>query len=590
MTVLRVSTDREFSLPADTVTSSIVVYGGKGMGKSNLASVLCEEVAAASGSRFSLIDPMGVLWGLRYAADGKGPGIELLILGGVHGDIPIEPTGGEVVADLVADENVSVLVDISRHPDGLMWSKSERVRFVAAYCRRLYMRQGERRRPLLQVIDEAARFCPQMIRQGDVDAAACVGAVADLVEEGRNVGVGVALFTQRSARLSKDVAELADMMVAFRTVGPNSMKAVLDWLGEYVEKERHKEIALALRKLARGEALVVSPGWLEHEGIVQMRARHTFDSSATPKAGQAQARVSGPGAKPDLTRYVERMRETVARAAVNDPMALRAGVRELEAALLRLPDPSKAETKTVSVPVLGAKGEKILERVDSGIRALVASVSTMPAAAELLRKEFANLRAALPRDPDALSVPIRFGPLVTVTDFRSEGGPVRATVDGVSAPADLKKRIVSRLSYFHPVPLTREQLAFVCDISRTTKSYIAAMAELAAEGQVAHEGGRTRRAILQNPGAWTPVREPRTRAQIILEFARKADRLEVQALEHVVRQHPNGVRREDLAGALKISRTTKSFIRAVAALTRCRFLVARGGKIGLGELLAEGRQ
>ena len=59
MTVLRVSTDREFSLPADTVTSSIVVYGAKGMGKTNLAAVLCEEVAAA-GSRFSLIDPIGL--------------------------------------------------------------------------------------------------------------------------------------------------------------------------------------------------------------------------------------------------------------------------------------------------------------------------------------------------------------------------------------------------------------------------------------------------------------------------------------------------------------------------------------------------
>lgn len=120
MTKLHISD--ELALPADAVTSTIVVYGGKGMGKTNLASVLVEEFASA-GLRFAVIDPMGVWWGLRHAADGKGLGIKVLILGGIHGDLPITPESGVLVADLVVDEDASVIIDISRRADGSMWAE-----------------------------------------------------------------------------------------------------------------------------------------------------------------------------------------------------------------------------------------------------------------------------------------------------------------------------------------------------------------------------------------------------------------------------------------------------------------------------------
>ena len=63
---LRISPD--LALPLDTVTSTIVVYGGKGMGKTNLLSVVLEEMSKAR-LRWCALDPVGVLWGLRHAAD-----------------------------------------------------------------------------------------------------------------------------------------------------------------------------------------------------------------------------------------------------------------------------------------------------------------------------------------------------------------------------------------------------------------------------------------------------------------------------------------------------------------------------------------
>jgi hypothetical protein len=112
-------------LPVDAVTQTFVVYGGKGTGKTNFGGVLAEELYKAH-QRFSVIDPMGVWWGLQHGRDRTSPGLEILLLGGPHGDLPIEPSAGSVVADLVVDETVSVVIDISRHRNLKAWSKGER--------------------------------------------------------------------------------------------------------------------------------------------------------------------------------------------------------------------------------------------------------------------------------------------------------------------------------------------------------------------------------------------------------------------------------------------------------------------------------
>ncbi len=355
----RLEISTALSLPVEAVTQTIVVYGSKGMGKTNFGSVFAEELFRA-GQRFSVIDPMGVWWGLQHGREKSQPGIEVLLLGGVHGDLPIEPTAGEVVADLVADERISVVIDISRRADGKAWTKGEKVRFTTAYMMRLYERQVEHRRPLMQIIDEAARYAPQGLRSGDVEEAKALGAIAMVCEEGRNLGIGMTLLTQRSARLNKDVAELADVLVAFRTVGPNSVGAITDWLGDHVARERHKSIVEQLRQLPVGTALVISPGWLGFEGVVPMRARQTFDSSATPKTGGA-LEAPGRATKPDLDKYRERMAATIERAKSADPREQKRQIIDLQKQVAALQQQlakkdsvtaAKAETKTVEVQVI----------------------------------------------------------------------------------------------------------------------------------------------------------------------------------------------------------------------------------------------
>lgn len=420
MTKLRIASN--LSLPADAVTQTIVVYGGKGMGKTNLGSVLCEELSRAH-LRFAVLDPMGVWWGLRHSKDGKGEGIEVLILGGKHGDLEIEPTAGAVVADLIADEDADVIVDISRRRDGTMWSLGERIRFVTDYCTRLYTRQGERARPLMQLIDEAGRFVPQMIPHGSPQLAACVGAIERMVEEGRNVGIGVTLITQRSARMNKSVSELAECMIAFRTVGPRSIDAILDWFGEHVEKARWKELLEQLRALPRGTALVVSPGWLGYEGIADIRERETFDSSATPTAGK-ERRASGPGKKPDLGKYQQRMAEVTERAKAEDPKVLKKQIAELEKALKHAGAKRETVEKVVQVVDDAAVGRAVkrvvkeaMRQVREKQRGLLRTVNdaakTLDRARQLLEKATTEIGgaaaalAAVPTEEELLAVELQ---------------------------------------------------------------------------------------------------------------------------------------------------------------------------------------
>lgn len=580
MTARKLHISPQLALPQDTVTSTMIVYGGKGMGKTNFGSVLAEE-CAASGLRFAIIDPMGVWWGLRHSADGKGPGIEVLILGGIHGDIPIEPTGGAVVADLVVDEDANVIIDISRRPDGTMWSIADRVRFVRDYCKRLYQRQGEKRRPLLQGLDEAARFIPQIIRKDDSDVAACMGAIAVLVEEGRNVGIGVCLITQRSARLNKDVAELADCMVAFRTVGPNSRRAVLDWLGEHVDKTRIKEFDEQLRALPRGSALVVSPGWLEFEGIVPMRMRQTFDSSATPKVGQT-VRASGPGAKPDLAKYQARMAATIEKAKAEDPKLLQQRVKQLEKELASKKAPAvriepKAETtvERVAVPMLTeghlgdlkaastrlqatfADARGLVERIDEARSSLVTALHRIDVAiAQATKPVQTAAKPAAPRGRVALinvRVPVR---------------PQPAT-DGSFAPTSSQQRILNALRWLEGigiVPADRGQLALMADQPVTSGGYKNNLGALRSAGLVEYQMPSTVALTDAGRARADASGVPTSAEELHQQLFARLPVSQARIVEVLIAEYPKPISREELAERVAQPVTSGGFKNNLGAL------------------------
>lgn len=73
----------KLSLPLDVVTQTVAVVAKRRAGKSYTMRRLVEQLVKAS-QQVVLVDPKGDQWGIRSSADGKGPGLPLVILGGEH--------------------------------------------------------------------------------------------------------------------------------------------------------------------------------------------------------------------------------------------------------------------------------------------------------------------------------------------------------------------------------------------------------------------------------------------------------------------------------------------------------------------------
>jgi DNA helicase HerA-like ATPase len=241
------SISKKLSLPAEAVTETFALLAKRGAGKTYTAAVLVEELLKA-GLHVAVVDPVGVWWGLRSSADGQHDGLPIVIMGGDHGDLPLEVGAGEMIADVVVEEGLSVVLDLSH------FRKGEQTRFMTDFAERLYHKN---RQPLHLVLDEADAFAPQRPMKGQ---ERLLGAIEDLVRRGRARGIGVMLVTQRAAVLNKDVLTQAEVLVALRTIAPQDREAIDAWIRVHGTPEQREELMASLPSLPIGTAWFWSPG------------------------------------------------------------------------------------------------------------------------------------------------------------------------------------------------------------------------------------------------------------------------------------------------------------------------------------------
>ena len=310
----------DLHLDADYVAgASIALLGKRGAGKTYATRVLAEELHKAHVQTV-ILDPMGVFWGLRSSADGHREGLPIPVFGGAHGDAPLESTAGALMADLVVDDGLSMILDISEFN-----SRTQERAFAAAFFDRLYRRN----RTLVHVIiDEADLFAPQRPRGQD---APLLATMENLVRRGRNRGIGVTMASQRAATLNKDVLTQVDALVAMRVTAPQDRDAIREWVRGQGTADDWEKIAPSLPALENGECW----WWIPEKKIlkqVQVRGTRTFDSSPTRTRGAA-SRVPTTLAAVDLDAISTRIAATVERAKATDPRELTRQVRDLEQAL-----------------------------------------------------------------------------------------------------------------------------------------------------------------------------------------------------------------------------------------------------------------
>lgn len=309
---------KDLLLPARAVTEKLAFLGRTGSGKSYAAQLLAEEMLSER-AQIVVLDPVGNWYGLRLNADGTPSGLDIPVFGGLHGDIPLEPESGKMLADLVVDRGISCVLDVS------MMRKHHRKEFATEFAEELFHKVKRSRQPLHLFIEEAQVFVPQRTEHGE---ARMLGAFEDLVKLGRNFGVGASLISQRPQAVNKDVLNQAELLVCLQISGPQERKAIETWV---YDKGADEDLIDDLPKLATGEAVVWSPAWLRVFKRVKIAKKKTLDASATPKFGAAaiEPRELAPI---DLEQIREAMSAVVKRAEENDPKKLRARIAELESA------------------------------------------------------------------------------------------------------------------------------------------------------------------------------------------------------------------------------------------------------------------
>jgi hypothetical protein len=319
---LRVGDD--LTLPLDWMLLATVGYGARGSGKTTFGRVMAEEVTKA-GQRFCAVEPKGDFWGLKATADGRGEGIPVVVFGGDHADLPLEEGAGAYIAEAITEMDQSVVLDLEH------LSKGKQLKFMAPFLERLY---DKNRDPLLLIVDEAQRYAPQ--KPISTEATICLGAMEDIVKLGRKHGLGVLLLTQRGSGLNKEVSELCDLLVAFRTPGPLDQERIKDWLDANATREQREQVMGAIAKMPTGRAIFASghPS-LSLFQAAQVRRSETYDSSATPKIGERRTEPKRL-AHPDLEVLRAKMADAIERAKAEDPKELRKQIATLRAEIAAL--------------------------------------------------------------------------------------------------------------------------------------------------------------------------------------------------------------------------------------------------------------
>lgn len=304
-------------LPRNTATQKLAFIGTTGSGKTYGASKLAEQFWH-DGAQFVVLDPVGVWYGLRIGKSGKSPSnIDIPVLGGLHGDIPLEPESGALIADLVVDKNISIILDVSQFE-----SDQQKARFAAAFAERFFFRKKSSPSAVHLFIEECQEFVPQNPQRGEEKM---LHEFVRMQKLGRNFGIGSSYITQRPQEVNKKALNMAQTLFVFRTTGTHERKAIEQWIQD---KSLDQNIAQDLPKLETGTCHVWSPEFLKISETVKILEKETFNASATPEVGKKARTLRLKDI--DIPALQETMKATIEKAKADDPVLLKRRIVQLE--------------------------------------------------------------------------------------------------------------------------------------------------------------------------------------------------------------------------------------------------------------------
>lgn len=386
-------------VPVAVLDQHTIALGKTGSGKSSKLRVLVEHLLE-QGEPVCILDPKGDWWGLKSSADGKSAGYPVVIFGGKHADVPLNPRAGAAMAELIFTGNRPSIIDMRELRPG------DRTRFFIDFASTVFkVTTGKRWLAVSEVHNFA--FKGKVLSP---DAGEMLYWANRLASEGRGLGINLLLDSQRPQKVHNDILDSCETLIACRTIHKSGREAIKDWIDGCADPEQGKVVLRELAGMPRPEAYVWSPEINFGPKRIEFPMFHTYDSfkpqTTAPKKLKGWAEV-------DLARISTQLAIVVSEIEANDPKTLKLRIRQLETALAKRPIAAPAApSPTIDSKAIEARGfaRGVAENSQSARRAAAASLKALRVAlrqgvdtildgAEQGLKEATSLAAPTPHTP-----------------------------------------------------------------------------------------------------------------------------------------------------------------------------------------------
>ncbi len=309
----KISVVHGLEFPMDAVTQKFAWLGRSGSGKTYGCKRFVEQLVRA-GAQVVVVDTVGVWFGLRRGERG----LEIPVLGGLYGDITLESTSGELVAEVVVAHGASMVLDTSHFRD------AQRSRFMEAFGRRLFELKKQSPGAMHIVLDEGQDVVPQNPANSE---NMMLHEWVRITKQGRAFGIGLSISSQRPQELNKKALNQTECVLAFQLTGPQERKALEYWLAD---KGVDTKLSERLPSLAVGTPFVWSPQWLSVADVFgKVLPIDSDDTSQTPQLGDVIPSRSQ--LKPiDLAKLRESMAAAQQDHEQSDPVKLKEAIKRLQ--------------------------------------------------------------------------------------------------------------------------------------------------------------------------------------------------------------------------------------------------------------------
>lgn len=477
----------QLSLSLETVTNTIAILARRRVGKSYTGAVAAEEMIKA-GLPWVALDPTGVWWGLGSSADGKHEGFPVIVVGGPHAHIPLEPNAGKIIANMIVDNPGWYVIDFSRFNND-----DEIYTFAAAFGRQLYYRHQRKAEVLHVFLDEADIFIPQVpVNKLHLQV---FRAFDNIERRGGVYGLGMTMISQRPALINKNNLTQCETLIALRTSAPLDQDPIFNWVSRNGTKAQLEQIRQSLASLGVGEAWYFSPDSNIFKRI-QIRTRESFNSSATPTPG-AKAIEPKVFSKVDLDKLGEQIKATVEKSKKEDPQFLHQEIRRLErekADMQRAQEnmvPAAAAPKIIEKPILdndqyesiaafykqaderarviSVQLDELHEKASKDLAMIIDEIAKPKQSLDAIKKLLENnhqVSVIKPAQPTVTASRTKLGPIVLSTKGIEPG------IANAEPPTKIPWGPLMILQYcaMHPEGLRRDQLTVLTGYKKDTRN------------------------------------------------------------------------------------------------------------------------